>query len=45
MSKKQKVVLWPDGTTCPLEDFDYEQDWSWMSDDYEIVDLEIDDEK
>lgn len=34
-----KVVRWPDGTGCPLEDFNYERDWAWMSDDFEIVEI------
>lgn len=34
-----EIVRWPDGTWVLLEDFDYEKDWSHMSDDYEIVGL------
>jgi hypothetical protein len=33
-----KLVLWPDGTWCWHDDF-REEDWTFMSDDYEVIDL------
>lgn len=27
-------VIWPDYTIVRFEDFNYERDWSWKSDDY-----------
>lgn len=34
-----KIVMWPNGTWTHYDDFDYERDWAWMSDDYEIKTL------
>lgn len=34
-----KIVRWPDGTWVLHEEFDYERDWAWKSDDYEIVEV------
>ena len=41
-SDKIKIVRWPDGTTCPLDEFDYELDWAWKGDDYEIIEIDED---
>lgn len=30
-------VVWPDGFVVPKEDFDYERNYAWRSDDYAIV--------
>lgn len=30
----RKVVVWPDLTWVDYDDFDYEKDWKWKSDDY-----------
>lgn len=32
-----EIVRWPDGTWALKDDFDYEQDWAWKSDDYEVI--------
>lgn len=35
----RKIVKWPDGDTCELEDL---ENMNWKSDDYEIVEVEDD---
>jgi hypothetical protein len=32
------LVLWPDGTWCWQDDFRAE-DYAWVSDDYEVIDM------
>ena len=32
-----KICVWPDGTMCDLEDI---EEYSWMSDDYAIKDID-----
>lgn len=33
-----EIVLWPDGTWCWNDEFD-PAEWSFMSDDYEVIDM------
>lgn len=33
-----EIVLWPDGTWCWHDEFD-PAEWSFMSDDYEVIDM------
>ncbi|MFC0685281.1 hypothetical protein AB3M93_18530 [Novosphingobium panipatense] len=33
-----EIVLWPDGTWCRNDEFD-PAEWSFMSDDYEVIDM------
>lgn len=34
-----EIVQWPDGTWCLRDEFDYERDWAWKSDDYNVVSI------
>lgn len=33
------IIVWADYTWTDAEDFDYEKDWSWMSDDYMEIEV------
>ncbi|MEK6882090.1 MAG: hypothetical protein AABY22_20910 [Nanoarchaeota archaeon] len=40
--EKIKIIRWPDGTEVPFEDFNYEKDWAWKSDDFVIIYIDSD---
>lgn len=39
MDETVDIMLWPDGTWADSDDFDWERDYSWKSDDYKQVTL------